>query len=154
MHPHFESHWKVLAEGAGGSSVHPNPLSSSTAPAAQTWPGHSWFNINRDDLPWGAWFGLSRWLSGKESSCQWRRCGFDPWVGKIPWRRKWLPTPVFLPGESRGLRSLAQKRGSQKSETRLSCWAGTHAHTQGFMQQKEVTLDSSNRSCLKQEIRV
>ena len=26
--------------------------------------------------------------------------GFDPWVGKIPWRRKWQPTPVFLPGES------------------------------------------------------
>jgi len=32
---------------------------------------------------------------------------FDPWVGKIPWRRKWLPTPVFLPGESPGQRSLA-----------------------------------------------
>ena len=31
------------------------------------------------------------------------RCGFDPWVGKIPWRRKWQPTPVFLPGESHGL---------------------------------------------------
>ena len=32
--------------------------------------------------------------------------GFDPWVGKIPWRRKWQPTPVFLPGESRRRRSL------------------------------------------------
>ena len=32
---------------------------------------------------------------------------FDPWVGKIPWRRKWQPTPVFLPGESHGQRSLA-----------------------------------------------
>ena len=31
---------------------------------------------------------------------------FDPWVQKIPWRRKWQPTPVFLPGESHGLRSL------------------------------------------------
>ena len=31
---------------------------------------------------------------------------FDPWVGKIPWRREWLPTPVFLPGEFHGLRSL------------------------------------------------
>ena len=31
---------------------------------------------------------------------------FDPWVGKIPWRRKWQPTSVFLPGESYGLRSL------------------------------------------------
>ena len=35
-----------------------------------------------------------------------RRCGFNAWVGKIPWRRKWQPTPVFLPGESHGQRSL------------------------------------------------
>ena len=32
---------------------------------------------------------------------------FDPWVGKIPWRKECLPTPVFLPGESHGQRSLA-----------------------------------------------
>ena len=44
---------------------------------------------------------------------QWRIClqcgrpGFDTWVGKIPWRRKWQPTPAFLPGKSRGQRSLA-----------------------------------------------
>ena len=44
--------------------------------------------------------GLPRWLSGKESACQSRRLEFNPWVGKIPWRRKWQPTPVFLPGES------------------------------------------------------
>ena len=31
-----------------------------------------------------------------------KRCEFDPWVGKIPWRRTWQPTPVFLPGESHG----------------------------------------------------
>ena len=35
--------------------------------------------------------GLPLWLSGKESTCQCRRCGIDPWVGKIPWRRKWHP---------------------------------------------------------------
>ena len=48
--------------------------------------------------------------SGKELTWQCRRCkrcGFNPWVGKIPWRRAWQPTPVFLPGESHGLRSLA-----------------------------------------------
>ena len=47
------------------------------------------------------------WLSGKEFACQCRRHGFDPWVGKIPWRRKWLSTPVFLPAKSHGQRSLA-----------------------------------------------
>ena len=46
------------------------------------------------------------WLSGKESTCQSRRYGFDPWVGKIPWRRKWQPTPVFLPGKFHGQTSL------------------------------------------------
>ena len=43
--------------------------------------------------------------SGKEPICQYRkhkRHRFDPWVGKIPWRRGWQPPPVFLPGESHG----------------------------------------------------
>ena len=50
--------------------------------------------------------GFSRWLSGKESACQCRRCGFNPWVRKISWRRECQPTPVFLPGKSYGQRSL------------------------------------------------
>ena len=58
--------------------------------------GHDWTtNIHTH-------IGLPRWLSGKESACQcrrYRRCGFDPWVGKSPWRRKWQPIPVFLPGK-------------------------------------------------------
>jgi len=46
----------------------------------------------------------SPWLSGKEFACQCRRGGFNPWVGKIPWRRKWQPSPspVFWPGKSYG----------------------------------------------------
>ena len=53
--------------------------------------------------------GLPRYCSGKESACQCSRCksrGFEPWVGKIPWRRKLQPTAVFLPGKSHGQRSL------------------------------------------------
>ena len=44
---------------------------------------------------------------GKESACHGRRHQFNPWVGKIPRRKEWLPTPVFLPGEFHGWRSLA-----------------------------------------------
>ena len=44
--------------------------------------------------------------SGKESACQFSRHGFNPWVRKIPWRRKWQSTPLFLPGKSHGQRSL------------------------------------------------
>ena len=51
--------------------------------------------------------GISRWLSNKEPTCQCRRCRFYPWVRKIPWSRKWLPTPVFLPAKSHGHTSLA-----------------------------------------------
>ena len=50
---------------------------------------------------------LPQWLSGKESICQCRRPKFDPWVGKISWRRKWQPTPVFLPGKFHRQRILA-----------------------------------------------
>jgi len=53
-------------------------------------------SLKRDrDFPGGA--------SGKEPAWQCRRCkrrGFDPWVRKIPWRRAWQLTPVFLPGNS------------------------------------------------------
>ena len=65
--------------------------------------------------------GLPRWHSGKESICQCRRCKrhrFDPWVGKILWRRIWQLTPVFLPGKSNGQRSLAgySPRGHKESD--------------------------------------
>ena len=51
--------------------------------------------------------GFPGGASGEESSCQRRRHTFNPWVGKIPWRRAWQPTPIFLPGECLGQRSLA-----------------------------------------------
>ena len=60
---------------------------------------------------------------------QCRRCkrrGFDPWVGKILWRRKWQPTPVFLPGESHGQRSLVgySPQGCKELDTT------EHTHTE------------------------
>ena len=55
-------------------------------------------------------WGFPGSIGDKESIFQFRshkKLGFDPWVRKIPWRRAWQPTPVFLPGESHGQRSLA-----------------------------------------------
>ena len=56
---------------------------------------------------------------GKRICLQCWRPGFDPWVGKIPWRGKWQPTPVFLPGESLGQRCLVgcSSRGHTESDT-------------------------------------
>ena len=82
--------------------------------------------VNGDGLRFRNIYGLKEglpwWLSGKEATCQCKRCRFDPWVGKIPWRRKWQPIPVFLPGESHGQRSLEgySPWGSQKSWTQLN----------------------------------
>ena len=64
---------------------------------------------------------------------------FDPWVGKIPWRRKWQPTPVFLPGESHGQRSLVGYRlwGHKESDTTE---ATQHAHAM-FNYMDNTTFD-------------
>ena len=69
-------------------------------------------------VPWGFPGGSEV----KASACvclQRGRPGFDPWVGKIPWRRKLHPTPVFLPGESHGRRSLVgySPRDHKESDT-------------------------------------
>ena len=74
---------------------------------------------------------LSRWLRGKETTYQSRRnkrCGFYPWVGKIPWGRKWQPTPVFLPGKFHEQKSLVgySPWGHKESDTREQ--QGAHAH--------------------------
>ena len=71
--------------------------------------------------------------SGKEPACWCRNCKrlrFDPWVGKTPWRRAWQPTPVFLPGESLGRRSLwATAYRVAQSRTRLSgCLSSRNPH--------------------------
>ena len=54
--------------------------------------------------------GFPAGTSGREPACQCKRherCKFDPWIQKIPWSRAWQLTPIFLPGESNGHRSLA-----------------------------------------------
>ena len=50
--------------------------------------------------------GFSWWLRQQRICLQCRRPGFDPWVSKVPWRKEWQPTPVFLPGELHAQRSL------------------------------------------------
>ena len=66
-------------------------------------------------------WGFPDGANGKEPTCQYKRCkrrGFDPWVGKMPWRRAWQHTPVFLPGESPGTEEIGtlQSIWSQRVE--------------------------------------
>ena len=81
---------------------------------------------------WRHFWGLPWCLSGKEPTCQCRshrRLGSSPWVRKSPWRWKWHPTPVFLPGESHGQRSLA---GYSPRGHRGLNWV-TETHTETFL---------------------
>ena len=64
---------------------------------------------------------LPRWLSGKKT-CQCRRHVFDPWVRKIPWRKKWQPTPVLLPGEFHGQRNLEGYSPWDYKESDMTVW--------------------------------
>ena len=80
--------------------------------------------------------GFPGGTSGKEPTCHCRRLKrrrFDPWIRKIPWRRAWQPTPVFLPGESHGQRGLG---GYSPWDCRVGndnwsnlAYAPTHPHT-------------------------
>ena len=80
------------------------------------------------------WLGFGQWkcgfpdgVSGKEPTCQckrYKRRGFNPWVRKIPWRRAWQPTPVFLPRESHGQRNLTDYSpwGCKELDTTEETW--------------------------------
>ena len=96
-------HWKPKPEGCshmGGLRVNV----SSGARHEVVFQLRTW--IDNHEVPsWASWR-----LSGKEPACQCRslrRHRFNPWVGKIPWSRKWQPAPVFLPGKFHGQRMLA-----------------------------------------------
>ena len=93
--------------------------------------------------------------SGKEPVGQCRRYkrhGFDPWVGKSPWRRAWQPTPVFMPRESRGQRSLVGYspwgcKESDRTEPTLAC---THIQYLSFsVWLISLSIMSQNPCCCK-----
>ena len=67
--------------------------------------GHKSNTKTLSELP--GWASLVAQLVENQPAMQETTCRFKPWVRKIPWRRKWKPTPVFLPGKSHGQRSVA-----------------------------------------------
>ena len=104
--PFFKARRETEQSGTVGRAQGPPGLAPAPYAAAL---GKS-LNISKTQFPhlWGS--------DGKESACN---AGFDPWVGRIPWRREWQPTPVFWPEKSHGQRSLAGycPKGSRESDT-------------------------------------
>ena len=143
-----ESAWNAGTEGDTG--LIPGWVRSQTHSSILAWkipwteePGrpqlmelqrvrHDWATeLNWTELK-GCILGLPWWLSSKRIHLQCRRHKrnrFSPWFGKIPWRRVSQPTPVFLPGKSRGQRSLTgySPQGRRESDT-TEVTLHTHIH--------------------------
>ena len=94
-------------------------------PICLGWPCKAWLIASLSYASPSAMIRLPSWLSGKESACHCRRCKFNPFVRKIPWRWKYQPTPVFLPGKLHEQRSLASYSLWGHKESRHD-WACTH----------------------------
>ena len=102
--------------------------------------------------------GFPGGTSGKESTCQCRRLerlAFDPWVRKIPWRRKWLPTPLFLPRKFHGQRSLVDYSSWGHKELDTTEWLtlslfffSIHCLIGSFSFLQIVAIDWLEISCL------
>ena len=91
--------------------------------------------------------GFPGGASCKELASQYRgskRCGFDPWVGKVPWRRAWQPTLAFLPGEFHGQRNQAgcSPDGCKEPEATEATW---HEHTYSNIQRGSRLLLRENQ---------
>ena len=76
---------------------------------------------------------------GKASACNGGRPGFNPWVGKIPWRRKWQPTLVLLPGKFHEQRSLVGYSPWDRSQTRFSDFTSLHVREPETLKTNFVT---------------
>ena len=120
----------VLLPSSGWRSVMllNTPQCTQHSPLQQSHPDQKLNSVEFGKLSIGL-KGLPKCLNGKESICQCRRCRFDPWVKKIPWRRKWQPTPLFLPGISHGQRSLVSYSPWSGKETDTTKQTRTQART-------------------------
>ena len=96
----------VMAEGPG---AHPLPASSdrSVRQGMLAWWSPSPLQVLASRAAGVQDLGLPWWLRWLRICLQYKRPGFNPCIGKIPWRMEWQPTPVFMPGKSHGQRSLS-----------------------------------------------
>ena len=92
-----------------------------------TWTGQ--LNSLSENVIWPSWtenYELPWWLRGSSVCLKCGRPRFDPWVGKIPWRRKWQPTPVLLPGKFHGQRILVGYSPWGRKESNMTEWLHFH----------------------------
>ena len=92
----------------------------------------------------------SQWLRWYRICLQCRGPRFDSWVGKIPWRRKWLPTPVFLPRESHGQRTLVGYSPWGRKESDMTEQQTTHTKQKGHLGMERHRLQVCESFCFQE----
>ena len=107
-------------------------------------------SVNEYKLPVYIFRGFPGGANGREPACLCRRhkrSGVSRWVGKIPLRRAWQPTPVFLPGESLGQTSLGGDgpQGLKEQDT-TEVTSPTCTHTYSEEQERMMTKGEKNES--------
>ena len=127
---HF--HFSLSCIGEGNGNPLQCPCLENPRDGGAWWAAVCGVSQSRTRLKWLS-SSSSRWHSDEESICQCRRCrrcSFNLWVKKTPWRKKWQPTQVFLPGKSHEQRSLEgySARGHIESDMTEQLSTHTHAH--------------------------
>ena len=132
--------WQVISEfkegcqGLGFQKLGSKPKIRSSKKVASQEKVASKLRQEGQEVCVGCRWEQEKWLVGNKRlrrsriRLQCRRPGLDPWVGKIPWRREWQSTPVFLPGESHEQRSLegfspwGRKESDTTERLHLTSW--------------------------------
>ena len=119
--------WHAAVHGVAKESVTTELLNSNIHIHIGYWTACAqWSKIRKQPISFFSPLSLGFQVVQVVKSClQCRRPGLDPWVGTIPWRRAWQPTPVFLPGESHRQKSLVGYSPSGHKKTYTTEWLST-----------------------------
>ena len=113
---------RIQAQGIWYQHLCPNlPHTASQTLGHGLLASNIWI-LDKQRILFGIGYGTPGSWDGKEFFLQCRRLKFDPWVGKFPWRREWQPTPVFLPGEFHGQRTLVGYSPWGHKESDMTEW--------------------------------
>ena len=135
-------HWKKKKESVGFPGSSAGRESTCNAGDPSSIPGSGRSTGEGIDYPHQYLWAFLVAQRVKNLPAMWAT-GFDPWIGKIPWRREWLPTPVFWPGEFHGQRRLEGYGPWGCKEADTTEWLSKKKKILFYWKKKKRTIDAS-----------